>query len=48
MIDQTRAELPKGASVTLRGQVQTMDSAFTGLILGLAGAIVLILSLIHI
>ncbi len=46
VIDQTQAELPKGASVTLRGQVQTMDSAFTGLILGLAGAIVLIYLLV--
>ena len=38
--------MPKGATVTLRGQVQTMNSAFTGLILGLAGAIVLIYLLI--
>jgi multidrug efflux pump subunit AcrB len=39
-------ERPKGASVTLRGQVQTMNTAFTGLILGLLGAIVLIYLLI--
>jgi multidrug efflux pump subunit AcrB len=42
----TKSDLPKGATVTLRGQVQTMNSAFTGLILGLAGAIVLIYLLI--
>ncbi|MDE1916250.1 MAG: efflux RND transporter permease subunit [Sphingomonadales bacterium] len=42
----TKKDLPKGATVTLRGQVQTMNAAFTGLILGLAGAIVLIYLLI--
>jgi len=46
VLDGTRAQLPKGATVTLRGQVQTMNSAFSGLILGLAGAIVLIYLLI--
>jgi multidrug efflux pump subunit AcrB len=39
-------ELPKGASVTLRGQVQTMRTAFSGLIFGLLGAVVLIYLLI--
>jgi hypothetical protein len=28
----THNDVPKGATVTLRGQVQTMNSAFTGLI----------------
>ena len=42
VLDTETAHLPKGAHVTLRGQVQTMNTAFTGLILGLAGAIVLI------
>jgi len=46
VLDDTRAQLPKGATVTLRGQVQTMNAAFTGLILGLCGAIVLIYLLI--
>ncbi len=46
VLDDTRGQLPRGATVTLRGQVQTMNSAFTGLILGLAGAIVLIYLLI--
>ena len=37
---------PKGATVTLRGQVQTMQTAFSGLLFGLMGAIVLIYLLI--
>jgi multidrug efflux pump subunit AcrB len=37
---------PKASSVVLRGQVQTMNSAFTGLLFGLLGAIVLIYLLI--
>jgi CzcA family heavy metal efflux pump len=36
------SELPKGSSVQMLGQVRTMNSAFSGLILGLIGAIVLI------
>jgi CzcA family heavy metal efflux pump len=39
-------ELPKGASVTIRGQYATMNTAFSGLGWGLAGAIVLIYLLI--
>ena len=46
IIDQTAAQLPKGATVKLRGQVETMNTAFTGLVLGLLGAIVLIYLLI--
>ena len=37
---------PKGATVTLRGQVETMNTAFSGLIFGLLGAVVLIYLLI--
>src|SRR5262249_11279777 len=37
---------PKAASVVLLGQVQTMNSAFAGLLFGLLGAIVLIYLLI--
>ena len=37
---------PKGATVSLRGQMVTMDSAFSGLFFGLAAAIVLIYLLI--
>ncbi|HEY9132293.1 MAG TPA: efflux RND transporter permease subunit [Dyella sp.] len=38
--------LPKGTSVALLGQVQTMNSAFSGLLFGLLGAAVLIYLLI--
>ncbi|WP_019832723.1 efflux RND transporter permease subunit [Sphingomonas sp. PR090111-T3T-6A] len=46
ILDATRGDLPKGATVALHGQVETMNTAFTGLILGLLGAIVLIYLLI--
>jgi multidrug efflux pump subunit AcrB len=42
LISQTRGDLPKGATVTLRGQVTTMNTAFSGLLFGLMGAVVLI------
>ena len=37
---------PKGATITLRGQVQTMNTAFSGLLFGLLAAVVLIYLLI--
>jgi multidrug efflux pump subunit AcrB len=46
VIHQTAPELPKGASVALRGQVTTMTSAYQQLFIGLAAAIVLIYLLI--
>ncbi|WP_028208345.1 efflux RND transporter permease subunit [Paraburkholderia nodosa] len=46
VIHATAKDLPKGSTVTMRGQVQTMNSAFTGLLLGLAGAVGLIYLLI--
>jgi multidrug efflux pump subunit AcrB len=42
VIKATAKDLPKGATVTLRGQVITMNSAFAGLLFGLLGAVVLI------
>jgi multidrug efflux pump subunit AcrB len=42
IIKETRNDLPKGATVTLRGQVVTMNAAFAGLLFGLLGAVVLI------
>jgi multidrug efflux pump subunit AcrB len=45
-IAETAKEVPKGSSVVLLGQVQTMNSAFSGLLFGLLGAIVLIYLLI--
>ena len=46
ILHATAKDVPKGSTVTLRGQVQTMNSAFLGLSLGLVGAIVLIYLLI--
>jgi multidrug efflux pump subunit AcrB len=46
VLDEQAAELPKGAQVHLIGQVRTMNNAFSGLLFGLLGAIVLIYLLI--
>jgi multidrug efflux pump subunit AcrB len=46
ILDETAKDVPKGSTVELRGQVQTMHSAYTSLLSGLAGAIVLIYLLI--
>jgi len=46
LLDETAANVPKGSSIAILGQVQTMNSAFSGLLLGLLGAIVLIYLLI--
>ncbi|TXM94500.1 efflux RND transporter permease subunit [Methylobacterium sp. WL116] len=45
-IDATRADLPKGATVTVRGQAVTMAQAYQQLLVGLAFAIMLIYLLI--
>jgi CzcA family heavy metal efflux pump len=45
-IADTASEVPKGSAVHLLGQVQTMNSAFSGLLFGLLAAIVLIYFLI--
>jgi multidrug efflux pump subunit AcrB len=42
----TAKDVPKGSTVVLLGQVQTMNSAFSGLLFGLLGAVVLIYLLI--
>lgn len=46
VIADTKNEVPKGSNVVLLGQVQTMNSAFAGLLFGLLGAVVLIYLLI--
>jgi multidrug efflux pump subunit AcrB len=46
LVDQYAKDRPKGAQVVLSGQVTTMNSAFSGLLYGLLGAIVLIYLLI--
>jgi multidrug efflux pump subunit AcrB len=46
VIADTKKDVPKGSGVYLLGQVQTMNSAFSGLLFGLLGAIVLVYLLI--
>jgi multidrug efflux pump subunit AcrB len=46
LVDRMRPRLPRGSQITLRGQVQTMQSSFIGLGVGLAMAIVLVYLLI--
>ena len=41
IIDSLRSQLPRGSRVVVRGQVQTMRSSYTGLLLGLVFAILL-------
>ena len=46
IIDTTRQQLPRGSRVVVRGQVQTMQSSYIGLLSGLAFSIVLVYLLI--
>ena len=46
VLAETAKDLPKGSTVSLVGQVQTMESSFSGLLFGLLGAVVLIYLLI--
>ena len=46
IISATHAQVPRGAQVTVRGQVTTMTQSFRGLLIGLAGAVVLVYLLI--
>jgi CzcA family heavy metal efflux pump len=46
VIDANMKYLPRGATVTLRGQINTMNTAFSGLFYGLLAAVVLIYLLI--
>ncbi|MCK4124908.1 efflux RND transporter permease subunit [Ralstonia pseudosolanacearum] len=45
-VDEIRPKLPRGAQITVRGQVRTMESSFVGLGVGLVMAIVLVYLLI--
>ena len=45
-INATQEQLPKGTKVVMLGQVRTMEKAFSGLLWGLLGAVVLIYFLI--
>jgi multidrug efflux pump subunit AcrB len=46
LVAETRDQVPRGSQVTVRGQVKTMTDSFDGLLIGLAGAIVLVYLLI--
>jgi multidrug efflux pump subunit AcrB len=46
VLEETRADVPKGATVEMLGQVRTMERAFSGLLFGLLGAVGLIYLLI--
>ena len=46
LVDEIRPKLPRGSQVVLRGQVETMQSSFIGLGVGLAMAIVLVYLLV--
>src|SRR5262249_26219986 len=41
-IDPVRPDLPRGSSIVMRGQVETMNSSFIGLGAGLAFAVLLV------
>jgi multidrug efflux pump subunit AcrB len=45
-VDKARAKLPRGSEITVRGQIETLKSAFVSLAWGLALAIVLVYLLI--
>jgi multidrug efflux pump subunit AcrB len=42
VVDVVRSDLPRGSSIVMRGQVQTMNSSFTGLAAGLVFAVLLV------
>jgi len=46
IIEDSRKDLPKGSTIHLKGQVETMTQSFNGLLLGLVGAIILVYMLI--
>jgi multidrug efflux pump subunit AcrB len=41
-VDAVRPELPRGTTIVTRGQVQTMNNSFTGLLAGLGFAVLLV------
>jgi len=46
LVDEARPSLPRGSTLQVRGQVETMQASFTGLGVGLAMAIVLVYLLV--
>jgi CzcA family heavy metal efflux pump len=46
IVAQAKKDLPRGSNIVIRGQVQTMKASFSGLLIGLIGAVVLVYLLI--
>jgi multidrug efflux pump subunit AcrB len=46
ILEKTKSQVPRGSQVVMRGQVQTMNASFTGLLAGLMFSIVLVYLLI--
>lgn len=46
IVADSKGKLPRGSEISIRGQIQTMHSSFTGLVLGLLFSIVLVYALI--
>jgi multidrug efflux pump subunit AcrB len=46
IMDEAKSELPRGSSMTMRGQVETMKQSYMGLGIGLLGAVLLVYLLI--
>jgi multidrug efflux pump subunit AcrB len=46
IVDSSRSLLPRGSSIAIRGQIETMKTSYSGLLAGLAFAIVLVYLLI--
>ncbi len=46
LVAQSSAQIPKGSTVIIRGQAETMTNSFNGLLLGLLGAVILVYLLI--
>jgi multidrug efflux pump subunit AcrB len=46
IVDRRRSELPRGSAMTIRGQIDTMQKSYAGLLAGLAFSIILVYLLI--
>jgi Cation/multidrug efflux pump len=46
LVEESRKDLPRGSQLTVRGQIQTMQASFSGLLYGLLFSIVLVYLLI--
>ena len=46
IVDEAKKDLPKGSSIAVTGQIETMQQSFNGLLIGLIAAIILVYMLI--